>query len=544
MVKLFSPTDKLFNSNGDKIIIPTKAVVHKEDNGDFYLELDCGLEYINDIVENAILVVRIPQGEQAFRVQNVTKTKSKLTTKAWHIFYDSENYLIQDSYVVDKDCAEALYHLNSATEPASPFVVFSDIEQIGSFRCVRKSLYEAFTTVQERWGGHFIRDNFSFGLRKQIGVDTGVTIRYRKNIKDITCEENWDDVVTEILPVGKDGILLNELDPLRSVYIKSTTQYAVPYTKTVSFTQDEIDPENFTDGEGNLDEVQYKTALIENLAQQALNYLEENKKPKITYTLSAHLEEITDIGDIVAVIHEPLNIDLTASVIGFDYDCILKKYKQIIFGNFSNSLSNLLGDIKTATSEGITEQTNYLQNYFRDEITTLESDLTKLFVGGVVYYNGNRIVVMDKYPVENAKNILLIDNEGISFSTNGINGEFKQLYYLNGEIDFSKFSKIYWGNLDLGRAKDKAGALRLFDGTNSLQFLLNNVGFYSVGENNFIAKSNRKSFLEIFNGNDEKVFSIKENTIYSEQAEVSKVLKLGENVYIRAQAAGVGIFTG
>lgn len=544
MVKLFSPTDKLFNSNGDKIIIPTKAVVHKEDNGDFYLELDCGLEYINDIVENAILVVRIPQGEQAFRVQNVTKTKSKLTTKAWHIFYDSENYLIKDSYVVDKNCAEALYHLNSATEPASPFVVFSDIEQIGSFRCVRKSLYEAFTTVQERWGGHFIRDNFSFGLRKQIGVDTGVTIRYRKNIKDITCEENWNDVVTEILPVGKEGILLNELDPLRSVYIKSTTQYSVPYTKTVSFTQDEIDPENFTDGEGNLDETQYKTALIENLAQQALNYLEENKKPKITYTLSAHLEEITDIGDIVAVIHEPLNINLTASVIGFDYDCILKKYKQIIFGNFSNSLSNLLGDIKSATNEGITEQTNYLQNYFRDEITTLESDLTKLFVGGVVYYNGNRIVVMDKYPVENAQNILLIDNEGISFSTNGINGEFKQLYYLNGEIDFSKFSKIYWGNLDLGRAKDKAGALRLFDGTNSLQFLLNNVGFYSVGENNFIAKSNRKSFLEIFNGNDEKVFSIKENTIYSEQAEVSKVLKLGENVYIRTQAAGIGIFTG
>jgi hypothetical protein len=84
----------------------------------------------------------------------------------------------------------------------------------------------------------------------------------------------------------------------------------------------------------------------------------------------------------------------------------------------------------------------------------------------------------------------------------------------------------------------------LFDGTNSLQFLLNNVGFYSVGENNFIAKSNRKSFLEIFNGNDEKVFSIKENTIYSEQAEINKVLKLGENVYIRAQAAGIGIFTG
>ena len=41
MLKLFSPTDKIFSSNGDKIIIPTKAKVHKEDNGSFYLDLEC-----------------------------------------------------------------------------------------------------------------------------------------------------------------------------------------------------------------------------------------------------------------------------------------------------------------------------------------------------------------------------------------------------------------------------------------------------------------------------------------------------------------------
>ena len=31
MLKLFSTTDKSFSSNGDKIIIPTKAKIHKED---------------------------------------------------------------------------------------------------------------------------------------------------------------------------------------------------------------------------------------------------------------------------------------------------------------------------------------------------------------------------------------------------------------------------------------------------------------------------------------------------------------------------------
>lgn len=37
MIKLFNSTDKLFTSNGDKIIIPTKAKIHKEDNGAYYI---------------------------------------------------------------------------------------------------------------------------------------------------------------------------------------------------------------------------------------------------------------------------------------------------------------------------------------------------------------------------------------------------------------------------------------------------------------------------------------------------------------------------
>ena len=329
MIKLFKSTDLTFETNGDKIINATKAIVHKEDNGDFYLDFECDLSYINDIVENNILVANTPQGDQAFRIGNVSKTKYKISTKAKHVFYDSQNYLIADSYVVDKDCAGAMYHLNAATEPTSPFATFSDITAVGSFRCVRKSLYEALKTVQERWGGHSIRDNFSIGLRSEIGVDSDVVVRYRKNIQDITCEENWDDVVTKLLPVGKDGILLNKLDPNRSVYLTSTQKYDVPFTKTVSFNQDNISEEDFTDEEGVLDEVAYYTALIEDLERQGEEYLLENSVPKISYTLKANLDTITDIGDKIRVIHEPLNLSLTATVIAYDYNCILKKYTEL-----------------------------------------------------------------------------------------------------------------------------------------------------------------------------------------------------------------------
>ena len=50
MIKLFSQTDTSFSSNGDKIILPTRAKVHKEDNGSFYLDLETDLSYVNDFL--------------------------------------------------------------------------------------------------------------------------------------------------------------------------------------------------------------------------------------------------------------------------------------------------------------------------------------------------------------------------------------------------------------------------------------------------------------------------------------------------------------
>ena len=56
MIKLFGVNDTIFNSNGDKVIMPLRAKVHKDDNGSFYLDFESSLEYINDIVAGNILV--------------------------------------------------------------------------------------------------------------------------------------------------------------------------------------------------------------------------------------------------------------------------------------------------------------------------------------------------------------------------------------------------------------------------------------------------------------------------------------------------------
>ena len=153
MIKLFNAIDNVFTTNGDKVIIPTRAEVFKEDNGSFYLSMEAPLDYIEDLTSNKILVANTPQGDQAFRITNIEKTRKKISLKALHISYDANNYLIKDTFVVDKTCNQALQQLNNATDNPSPFSVSSDIIDIHSYRCVRNSLYEAWQLVVERWGG-------------------------------------------------------------------------------------------------------------------------------------------------------------------------------------------------------------------------------------------------------------------------------------------------------------------------------------------------------------------------------------------------------
>lgn len=541
MIKLFKSTDKVFNSNGDKIIKASKAKVHKEDNGDFYLELECPLIYVDDIIEDAILVVNLPQGEQAFRVTNVSKTKSKITTKCWHVFYDSKNYLIKDSYVVDKDCADAMEHLNLATEPKSPFATFSDITTVGSYRCVRKSLFEALEVVRERWGGHLVRNNFSIGLSQEIGTDTGVVIRYRKNLKEISCEENWDEVVTKLLPVGKDGILLNELDLGRSVYLSSAQSYSVPYTKTVSFSQDSVDEEDFKDEDGNTDEVAYKTALVENLELQGIKYLDENSKPKITYTLRADLENITDIGDTIEVIHEPLNINLTAEVVAFDYDCILKKYTEITFGNFQKTLSSLLADVNNQTNEIVTEQTNQLMNSFSDELAASTDEIWDVLDGYNIIYEGDKLFILDRLPKRAAQNVIMFDENGLSISYNGLYGTFLKIFDIKGSINFSPLKKVLWGVVTLGKANNHQGSIKLFNGANELlaEFTKDGIEFY--GALNYYAVSNREHFFAAYDSEGNNLIDIKNDKIFAKKGEF-KELSIGENLRFLTNSSGAGIY--
>lgn len=526
MIRVFESTDKSFTTNGDMVILPFKAKVTKEDNGDYYLDLEASTKYADYLTSGRIIVADTPQGAQAFRISGVTKKSTKVSLKAWHVFYDSKNYLIADSYVVDMTANQALDHLNEATEPRSEFATISDVQTIDSFRCVRKSLYDAVQTVVERWGGHLVRDNFRIELRQSIGADNGVTVRYRKNLKELTCAEDWSGVVTKLLPVGADGILLNDQDASASIYVESEQKWQIPYTKTVSFSQSDIKKDYY-----GKDDAAYRKALVDDLRRQAQDYVNQNCVPKVNYTLKANLERVTDIGDTVEVVDERLGVHILTSVIGFTYDCILGKYTELEFGNFQKTLSGLAGSLQVSAQSAALSTVN---NAIQGVADTVAQSITQSMGDSYVIYDGSRIMVLDSLPKEEARNVILINDNGIAFSRNGIAGTFESAWGIDGTMNMQNIRVINFvadlikgGTLKLGGSGNGNGVMEVRSAGGSLLGQLDKDGLRMWANDGSRIEINASQGLVGYDAQGNATYGVTDGVFYMANGYVNSSLAVG-----------------
>lgn len=472
MISVYESNEKIFNHNGLKVLHPRKCDIFKEDNGDYYIELEDTIDNIDYYQANMIIKcpTPFPEGKQLFRIINPEIKNNYIYVKAKHVYFDASNYIILDNYIVDKNCNYALEHLNSNTDKLSPFTTTSNINTLSTYRCVRKSLEEAINIVIERWGGHLVRNNFNISIFDEIGVDRGVQIKYSKNLKELKVNENWDDVVTKLLPVGKDGLLLPEK------YITLEEQlYDIPFTKVISFEQ-ELERDDYSSDE------EYTNALTTDLRNKATVYLEDNKLPKVNYSLSANLDYITDVGDTVYLEHPKIKLALKINVISVKYDVIAQRFKNIEFGNFKNSLKSLIQNVNKVASDTAKAESEKVKTVLQEDLKQSTDLLWSVLNKGYVINEENRILIVDKLPINEAQNCLLFNYLGIGFSNTGVNGTFTSAWRIDGTLDMQNINVI-----NLTADLIKGGVLRL-GGIN-----------------------NNNGLLELYNENSEKLASIDKN---------------------------------
>ena len=527
MIKVFNSTDKLYSSNGDVVIVPTKARVHNNDNGDFYLELVCDIKYNSYLASNNIIVASTPQGEQAFRIRDITKQKNRLTVKAWHVFYDSQNYLIADSYAVDKDCNEALDYFNNALDNDSPFTTISDITNINTYRCVRTSFYDCIMTIIDRWGGHLKRDNWTIGIYNSIGVDNGINIQYKKNLQELTASYNWDNVVTKLLPVGADGLLLDDL------YIYAPISYDIPYTKTVSFDQGHISEDAYTDEEGTLDEDAYTEALLADLELQATEYVNTYCYPLINYTLKAEPEKVTDIGDTINVIDERIGVNVTTEVISYEYDAIQDKYVSLEFGNFSNTLGNLIDNITSSTSTSVDNAIITISSSLVEALNEAQDKIWNALGSSYCIYEGDKILIVDELPKESAINVIMINSAGIGFSNTGINGTFTTAWTIDGTFNAQATNVINLtadlikgGTLKLGSVTNESGLVEVYDEANTLICTIDKNGLIMYASDGSYIVLNQNVGLVGYDATGNPIYWVSNNEFHMNKAVVEEEITL------------------
>lgn len=481
MIKIYEPDEKLFQNNGLGNVETLSCIETKKAglNG-WQIEAIVSTKYADLIKQDYLAVAETKEyGAQPFRIENPRIENRQIRFTARHVIFESEKYVLLDSRPTELGAVEYVRWVNGMTDKPSPFTVSGDYTgKTGTNYFVRKTLMDALLQAEETFG--CIIDPYRFQIRvmkpESVGSDNGYSIVYGKNLQGITVDEDWGDVCTKILPVGPDGLLLE--DP----YMSADVQYDRPYTKVVSFN---FDSKNEDGSDRTI--AQQRTIL----AQMAQAYLDEHKVPKVSYTVKSDVPQELKIRDIVHVKHPMLTID--ARVTEYKYDCISHRVKSLTFGNYDTSNKSALESRIESVSGGMIDDSSSL--IAKNQISRYDAGLQRLIStmanamglyktevvsanGGVIYYYHDRPTMSESsvvYTFNDSGFVVSTDggqtyNAGFDVHGNAVVNVLSAIglsadWVETGKLEVKKGTKtIFLADYDTGVVKIVADEFSLSDG--------------------------------------------------------------------------------
>lgn len=555
MIRVYDATETDFNNNGIKVIQPLFAEITKADNSDYYIELEDTLDNIEYYQKGLIFRVPTPWGVnhyQLFRCDNPSIRNNRISCKAWHISYDAKNYLIRSAEATS-DCNDAINLFNDSTDIPSPFAVDSDILTIPQpkdgetqFKLTsnKNSLFDMFELLvsADNYGGHWVRDNFDFSIKGNIGEDRGVTLAYSKNISNIEISENWDDVCTKILPYTVIRNVEYCLDGDPYVTLEENL-YDIPYTKAIKFENDMY--------LGNYISEIEKVKIQEWLRSEAVKYLEDHKLPQVNYSLSANIDNVSDLGDTIHVKHPALKDGeyIVTTVLSIKYDAIRGKYKKIEFGNFKREVKNLRQEIVATVKKETNIKANETQTWLEQELREATANINSALGTSYVFYDRDQILITDNAEKDKAQNCMRINSAGIGFSKGG--ATFTSAWSIDGTLDMGAINvlnltaSLFKGKtLELGGLNNDNGTFKLYDNSNTLRALMDKDGITVYASNGDYVKLNAEVGFAGYNRSDEKIYWADGTVFHMENAQVENEIQIAGKIKIVPVSANGSVGVG
>lgn len=408
-----------FDNNGLGVLNESiLAEVTEELNGQYYLEIEYPANSKKAIYLKEFNIIKADnQLFRIYKVEKVQDTDKRVKVYANHIFYDMDYYFIEDKRVENAPIKTAMEKA-LVNDLDKIYTVDSDVVKAETLYMIEISPVQAFFKMIERWEqGELLRDNFTVKILRQVGNDSGVLIKYGKNIQGLKITVDTANVVTKIYPKGANGIKLSEK------YINvpnwdSELYPPFPIIRKVEFkdAQDEVTLRSLT------------TELATTIGLSTINIqIDFIELSKIREYENYKKLEMVNIGDIVTVKHSDFDIDVKVKVIKIKKDILTGLNTKVELGqpldDFVTSIDptkiikTVTDDLGNQVAQALTSML-YYANSQSLQINTTSKQFIYIGVGAIA--NTNLTLLLAIYGVAEEECTITIkiqlDNNDITFT--------------------------------------------------------------------------------------------------------------------------------
>ena len=451
--------------------------VKEQLNNEYELEMEFAANgaHASDIVPTAFLKAKpnYTDDPQLFQIYKVGKNiNGRFTVNARH-----NSYLLSDKVITSGTAASCTAACLLLTGQAGNFTITTDKSVNAAFNISEPSSIKSWFggkqgSILDVYGpGEWKYDNFTAEFKAARGQNRGVTIRYGKNLTQLSQEIDMTNLVSAIIPYYKaqDGTITSG-SAVSTGLTGITRELAVDFSPSV-------DPES-------------ATPIATQLAALASDYISKNNfltfknSIKLNFVQLKELSERVDLGDTVSIYFEPLNIAVTAKCIETVWDVIEERYISTSFGDASANIADTIVAAQKAINEK--PSTTVMQQAI-DQATEL---ITGNLGGYVVLHDSNgdgkpdEILIMDDPDIAQAVKVWRWNQAGLGYSSTGYAGPYGLAMTANGEIvaDFITTGTLNADLIKAGVIEDAAGnstidmsngaaVMKDFKAKNSFQFL-------------------------------------------------------------------------
>ena len=523
---LYEPSERRFLTNGiGRLSDCIRCVCTEERNGVYEVEFDYPAdgEHYSDIkLGRIIAVTHDDTGDiQPFDIYaKSAPIDGVVTFNAHHVSYRLSDIVCMPFEAAS--CADAISKLAANSANANPFNFWTDKATGGNFKLeapknVRNILGGESGSLLDVYGkGDYQFDKFNVRLYANRGVDTGVSIRYGKNMTDLTFKENASDVYNAVVPYWLDsqtGALV-VLPEKVLVFSGATPQVAYLTDEDLLVIRTET---------GEPIEVAYR--MVDAVPMDLSSEFEEqptvaelreaatakfqssyawlpSQTVEVDFVQLWQTEEYKDYAplqrvrlcDTVSVYYPKLGVEaVKEKVIKTVYNVLLDRYDSIELGTPQTTLAqSMTGTIETMMQDRPTVS-------FMEKAIQYASEMITGNHGGYVVLKENvngqpeELLILDNEDINQAVDVWRWNAGGLGHSHNGYNGPYDDVAItMDGAINAAAITvgtmlanHIKGGTLTLGGYDNQNGIFRLESASGFTVGLLDNTGIVYTSEETF-----------------------------------------------------------